>query len=169
MRADSFAGQVLAVFSRRAPAFQPRSDEPSTFPAAIWQRQSVREPKLRSLDVGFAFRVPNYSVGRPQPRSATIRSAIRSAFDWLRDSIIYDLLVVSVGVSVPTGLILLAAAVWHLRATSIPFVIVVFLGMAINILILDLYMRRIRRRSEKEQSAERDQRKAERHQHEHKK
>jgi hypothetical protein len=36
MRADSFAGQVLAVFSRRASAFQPLPDEPSSFAGAIF-------------------------------------------------------------------------------------------------------------------------------------
>jgi hypothetical protein len=35
MRTDSFACQVLAVFSRRAPAFLPSQGEPSTFPGAI--------------------------------------------------------------------------------------------------------------------------------------
>jgi hypothetical protein len=36
MRADSLAGQILAVVSRRAPAFQPGPDERSTFPGRLY-------------------------------------------------------------------------------------------------------------------------------------
>jgi hypothetical protein len=45
MRADSFAGQVITVFSRRAPAFQPREGEPSTFAgAALYRRKQLVRP-----------------------------------------------------------------------------------------------------------------------------
>jgi hypothetical protein len=40
IRADSFVGQVIAVISRRTPAFRPREDEPSTFPGWIFHHQS---------------------------------------------------------------------------------------------------------------------------------
>ncbi len=59
MRADSFAGQVLAVISRRTPALQPDPNEPSTFPG--WLRAR-----------GFPF-------------SSTRRSCHRAA-KWLRES-----------------------------------------------------------------------------------
>jgi regulator of protease activity HflC (stomatin/prohibitin superfamily) len=35
MRADSLAGQVVAVLSRRTPAFRPNPDEPQTFPGRL--------------------------------------------------------------------------------------------------------------------------------------
>jgi len=46
MRENSFAGQVLAVFSRRAPAFQPRQGEPSSFPGAILYHRLNPVPTL---------------------------------------------------------------------------------------------------------------------------
>jgi hypothetical protein len=46
MRRNSFAGQVLAVFSRRTPAFQPRQGEPSSFPGAILYHRLNPVPKL---------------------------------------------------------------------------------------------------------------------------
>jgi hypothetical protein len=62
MRADSLAGQILAVVSRRTPAFQPSPDEPSTFPGRLcwasltrtrlltWANKSADTDVRRSTD-----------------------------------------------------------------------------------------------------------------------
>lgn len=62
MRADSLAGQILAVVSRRNPAFQPCPDESSTFPGRLcgasltrtrlptWADQSADTDVQRSTD-----------------------------------------------------------------------------------------------------------------------
>lgn len=42
MRADSLAGQILAVVSRRTPAFKPCPDEPSTFPGRLYRASLTR-------------------------------------------------------------------------------------------------------------------------------
>ena len=42
MRADSLAGQILAVVSRRTAAFQPCPDEPSTFPGRLYRASLAR-------------------------------------------------------------------------------------------------------------------------------
>ena len=42
MRADSLAGQILAVVSRRTVAFQPCPDEPSTFPGRLYRASLAR-------------------------------------------------------------------------------------------------------------------------------
>jgi hypothetical protein len=44
MRARSFTGQVVAVLSRRTPAFQPRPGEPSTFPGRLHAAATLRKP-----------------------------------------------------------------------------------------------------------------------------
>lgn len=49
MRANSFAGQILAVLSRRAAVFQPRPDEPSTFPGRVHAATKVRRRSHSSL------------------------------------------------------------------------------------------------------------------------
>ena len=52
MRAESFLGQVLAVVSRRASAFVPLSNEPSTFPGIICSvipRRAAAVPASRDL------------------------------------------------------------------------------------------------------------------------
>jgi hypothetical protein len=42
MRADSLARQILAVVSRRTPAFQPCPNEPSTFPSLLYRASLTR-------------------------------------------------------------------------------------------------------------------------------
>lgn len=49
MRADSFAGQVIAVVSRRDTAFRPSHGEPSTFPGQLTTLLSMRVLRLASF------------------------------------------------------------------------------------------------------------------------
>jgi WD40 repeat protein len=60
MRADSLAGQVIAVVSRRTPALEPRPGEPSTFPGRIYQA-SPRHARILAL----ASRPAGSGAGRP--------------------------------------------------------------------------------------------------------
>lgn len=59
MRANSLAGQVIAVMSRRAPAFQPLPGEPSTFPGQVRQAAlalgETRGQEARSADSGVRY------------------------------------------------------------------------------------------------------------------
>jgi len=48
MRADSLAGQILAVVFRRTPAFQPCPNEPSAFPGRLY-RASLTRTRLLTL------------------------------------------------------------------------------------------------------------------------
>ena len=71
MRANSLAGQVIAVMSRRTPAFQPLPGEASTFPGQVRQAalalRETREQAARPADSGA-----RYPAQEPGPDIITI-------------------------------------------------------------------------------------------------
>ena len=71
MRANSFAGQVVAVLSRRAPALQPRPGEPSTFPGRLQAVVPVRKPVRTSPRAGNSRTATRKSRAQAADRHAT--------------------------------------------------------------------------------------------------
>ncbi|WP_462204040.1 WD40 repeat domain-containing protein, partial [Frankia sp. CcWB3] len=78
MRADSFAGQVLAVLSRRTPAFTLPEDEPQTFPdraRALLLRTTTKVPTGHAATV----EPTRGSPAPPNPETINLSDSVRPA------------------------------------------------------------------------------------------
>jgi hypothetical protein len=78
MRADTFTGQVIAVLSRRASAFESDPVEPQTFPGRLWALFSHRrrDSPFDSPALTAVSQVPLTEKSRPQAED-TLRSTGR--------------------------------------------------------------------------------------------
>ena len=75
MRSGSFAGQVVAVLSRRTPAFQPRPGEPSTFPGRVHALGTARRTLRTSPQAGNSRTSTRKARTQAADRHATTGSA----------------------------------------------------------------------------------------------